>query len=156
MLFRSYAREMSEDRAERQRELLKPYVADADVLITTAAVPGRQAPLLVTRSMVEHMKPGSVVVDLASETGGNVEGSVAGEEIQVGQVTVWGAKDVASEMPVHASQLFAMNVAAVAALLVKDDAVVVDLEDEILDGCAVVHDGTVRNEAARKALEGGA
>ena len=151
-----YAREMSEDRAERQRELLTPYVADADVLITTAAVPGRQAPLLVTRSMVEHMKPGSVVVDLASETGGNVEGSVAGEEIQVGQVTVWGAKDVASEMPVHASQLFAMNVAAVAALLVKDDPVVVDLQDEILDGCAVVHDGTVRNEAARQALEGGA
>ena len=94
-----YAREMSEDRAERQREALTLYISDADVVITTAAVPGRQAPLLVTRAMVETMKPGSVVDDLASETGGNVEGSVSGEEILVGQVTVWGAKDVASEMP---------------------------------------------------------
>jgi NAD(P) transhydrogenase subunit alpha len=151
-----YAREMSEDRAARQRELLTPYIADSDVVITTAAVPGRQAPLLVTRAMVEQMKPGSVVVDLASETGGNVEGSVAGEEVMVGQVTVWGAKDVASEMPVHASQLYAMNVAALAALLVKDGEFVVDLEDEILDGCAIVFNGDVRNEAAQQALQGGA
>jgi NAD(P) transhydrogenase subunit alpha len=151
-----YAREMSEDRADRQREALTPYISDADVVITTAAVPGRQAPLLVTRAMVETMKPGSVVVDLASETGGNVEGSVSGEEILVGQVTVWGAKDVASEMPVHASQLYAMNIAALAGLLVKEGEFVVDLEDEVLDGCAVVHDGEVRNEAAQQALQGGA
>ncbi len=151
-----YAREMSEDRADRQREALTPYISDADVVITTAAVPGRQAPLLVTRAMVETMKPGSIVVDLASETGGNVEGSVSGEEILVGQVTVWGAKDVASEMPVHASQLYAMNIAALAGLLVKEGEFVVDLEDEVLDGCAVVHDGEVRNEAAQQALQGGA
>ena len=151
-----YAREMSEDRADRQREALTPYISNADVVITTAAVPGRQAPLLVTRAMVETMKPGSVVVDLASETGGNVEGSVSGEEILVGQVTVWGAKDVASEMPVHASQLYAMNIAALAGLLVKEGEFVVDLEDEVLDGCAVVHDGEVRNEAAQQALQGGA
>ena len=151
-----YAREMSDDRAERQREALTPYISDADVVITTAAVPGRKAPLLVTRAMVETMKPGSVVVDLASETGGNVEGSVSGEEILVGQVTVWGAKDVASEMPVHASQLYAMNIAALAGLLVKEGEFVVDLEDEVLDGCAVVHDGEVRNEAAQQALQGGA
>ena len=156
-----YAREMTEDRAARQRELLTPYIADADVVITTAAVPGRQAPMLVTRAMVEQMRPGSVVVDLASETGGNVEGSIAGEEVQIGGATVWGAKDVPSEMPVHASQLYAMNVAALAALLVKQDGddaahVVVDLDDEILDGCAVVHDGVVRNEAAQQALQGGA
>ena len=79
-----YAREMTEDRAARQRDLLAPYIAAADALITTAAVPGRQAPLLVTREMVEAMGPGSVVVDLAAETGGNVEGSVAGEVVQVG------------------------------------------------------------------------
>ena len=78
-----YAREMSEDRAERQRELLAPYVAEADVLITTAAVPGRRAPLLVTAEMVAAMKAGSVVVDLAAETGGNVEGTVAGEDLAV-------------------------------------------------------------------------
>lgn len=151
-----YAREMSEDRAARQRELLTPYIADADVLITTAAVPGRQAPLLVTRAMVEQMKPGSVVVDLASETGGNVEGSVPGEEVTIGGATVWGAKDVASQMPVHASQLYAMNVAALAALLVKDGEFVVDLGDEILEGCAIVYNGEVRNDAAQQALQGGA
>lgn len=151
-----YAREMSEDRAARQRELLAPYIAESDVLITTAAVPGRTAPLLVTRAMVEGMKPGAVVVDLASETGGNVEGSVAGEIVNVGQVSVWGGKDVASEMPVHASQLYAMNVLAVLGLLVKDDTITVDLTDEVLDGCAVVYNGEVRNDAARAALQGGA
>jgi len=151
-----YAREMTEERAARQRELLAPHIAESDVLITTAAVPGRQAPLLVTRAMVEGMKPGAVVVDLASETGGNVEGSVAGEVVHVGQVSVWGGKDVASEMPVHASQLYAMNVLALLGLLVKDDAITVDLEDEVLDGCAVVFNGDVRNDAARAALQGGA
>jgi NAD(P) transhydrogenase subunit alpha len=106
--------------------------------------------------MVEGMKPGAVVVDLASETGGNVEGSVAGETVHVGQVSIWGGKDVASEMPVHASQLYAMNVLALLGLLVKDEGITVDLADEVLDGCAVVFNGEVRNEAARAALQGGA
>ena len=89
-----YAREMTEDRAARQRELLAPYIANADALITTAAVPGRTAPVLVTREMVEQMKPGSVVVDLAAESGGNVEGSVAGQIVQVGHAQVWGGRNV--------------------------------------------------------------
>ena len=151
-----YAREMTEERAQRQRELLTPHIAAADVVITTASVPGRTAPLLVTRAMVETMKPGSVVVDLASETGGNVEGSVAGEQTHIGEVLVWGAKDVASEMPVHASQLYAMNVLNLIALTVKDGEVVVDLEDEVLEGCAIVCNGEIRNEAARTAVQGGA
>jgi H+-translocating NAD(P) transhydrogenase subunit alpha len=151
-----YAREMTEERAQRQRDLLTPHIAAADILITTAAVPGRRAPLLVTRQMAETMKPGSVVVDLASETGGNVEGSVAGEEVRFGEVLVWGARDVASQMPVHASQLYAMNVLNLLALTVKDGEVVVDMEDEVLAGCALVLDGDVRNEAARETLQGGA
>lgn len=151
-----YAREMTEERANRQRELLTPHITAADVVITTASVPGRTAPMLVTRAMVETMRPGSVVVDLASETGGNVEGSVAGEETHIGEVLVWGAKDVASEMPVHASQLYAMNVLNLIALTVKDNEVVVDLEDEVLDGCAIVCNGEIRNEAARTAAQGGA
>lgn len=151
-----YAREMTEDRAAKQRELLTPYIADSDVLITTAAVPGRRAPLLVTRSMVETMKPGSVVVDLASETGGNVEGSVAGEIVDINGVTVWGGKDVASSMPVHASQLFAMNVLNLLALTVKEGEVVIDVEDEVLDGCAIVLNGVIRNENVKAAMEGGA
>ena len=87
-----YAREMTEDRARLQMELLAPYVADADALITTAAVPGRQAPLLVTSAMVEQMKPGSVVVDLAAESGGNVEGSVAGEVVRIGNARCGAAR----------------------------------------------------------------
>jgi NAD(P) transhydrogenase subunit alpha len=150
-----YAREMSDDRAQRQRDLLAPHIAEADVVITTAAVPGRQAPLLVTRSMVEAMKPGSVVVDLAAETGGNVEGSLPGEELMVGEVILWGGRDVPSEMPVHASQLYAMNVYSLLTLVAKDGQVVVDASDEIIDGCAVVLDGDVRNEAAQAALQGG-
>lgn len=139
-----YAREMTEDRAARQRELLTPYITDSDVLITTAAVPGRAAPRLVTAEMLTGMRVGSVVVDLASETGGNVEGSVSGEEVVINGVRIWGAKDVASQMPVHASRLYAMNVVAILGLATKEGIVTIDPEDEVFDGCAVVLNGEVR------------
>ncbi len=151
-----YAREMTEDRSARQRELLAPYIAAADAVITTAAVPGRQAPLLVTREMVEAMGPGSVVVDLAAETGGNVEGAVAGEVVQVGGATVWGAQNVPSQMPVAASRLYAANLVAISQLFVKDGAITFDFDDEIIDGACVVHDGEVRFAPAREAMEGAA
>lgn len=147
-----YAREMSDDRAIRQQEQLAPHVAGSDVLITTAAVPGRPAPRLVTRAMVEAMKPGSVVVDLAAETGGNVEGSLPGETVALGAVLVWGGQDVPSQMPVHASQLFSANVAAVLTLITSDGTVALDLDDEVIDGALVVHNGEVRNAQAREAL----
>ena len=144
-----YAREMGEERARKQRELLAPHVAEADALITTAAVPGRTAPLLVTREMAEGMKPGSVVVDLAAEQGGNVEGSVAGEETTVGDVVLWGGSNVASQMPVHASQLYAANVVNLLLLMTADGAVAPDLDDEVVAGCCVVHDGEVLHEGGR-------
>jgi NAD(P) transhydrogenase subunit alpha len=148
-----YAREMTEDRAQRQRELLAPYIASADALITTAAVPGRQAPLLVTRQMVEGMGAGSIVVDLAAETGGNVEGSVAGEEVQIGSARVWGALNVPSQMPVAASRLYSANLVALSQLFLKEGGVQLDFDDEIVNGACVVHDGVVRFEPARQALE---
>ncbi|MFZ0323948.1 MAG: NAD(P) transhydrogenase subunit alpha [Actinomycetes bacterium] len=148
-----YAREMTEERSARQRELLTPYISAADALITTAAVPGRQAPLLVTRAMVEGMKPGSVVVDLAAESGGNVEGSVAGETVLFGQVSVWGGQNVASQMPVAASRLYAANVVNLLLLMTDEGAVTPDLDDEIIDGSAVTHDGVVRFAPARDALQ---
>jgi proton-translocating NAD(P)+ transhydrogenase subunit alpha len=151
-----YAREMTEDRSARQRELLAPYIAAADAVITTAAVPGRRAPLLVTREMVEAMGPGSVVVDLAAETGGNVEGAVAGEVVRVGGATVWGAQNVPSQMPVAASRLYAANLVAISQLFVKDGAITLDFDDEIIDGACVVHDGEVRFAPAREAMEGAA
>ena len=112
-----YAREMTEDRAARQRELLTPYIADADALITTAAVPGRTAPMLVTREMVEQMKPGSVVVDLAAETGGNVEGSVAGEVVRSATRRCGAGATCPSQMPGPASRLYAQNVVNLVTLM---------------------------------------
>ncbi|MGH8699376.1 MAG: NAD(P) transhydrogenase subunit alpha, partial [Burkholderiales bacterium] len=136
-----YAREMTEERARRQRDLLAPHVAAADALITTAAVPGQPSPLLVERSAVEAMKPGSVVVDLAAESGGNVDGSRPGEEVTVGGALVWGARNVPSEMPVHASRLYAANVVELLLLMTVDGKVRPDFSDEIVDGTCVTHDG---------------
>ena len=158
-----YAREMTEDRARLQMERLAPYVAEADALITTAAVPGRQAPMLVTSAMVEAMRPGSVVVDLAAETGGNVEGSVAGEVTRIGNASVWGGRNVPSQMPGPASKLYAQNVVNILTLMTSkvegDDAsgggvFAPDFDDEIVAGSCVTHDGAIRHEPTRAALEG--
>ena len=132
-----YAREMTEERAERQRELLTPYVGASDVVITTAAVPGRPAPLLVTTTMVEAMRPGSVVVDLAAESGGNCELSVAGEDVDHKGVLVHGMQDAPSAMPVHASQLYARNLSSLLLLMTKDGEVVPDFDDEIVAASCV-------------------
>ncbi|HTY72542.1 MAG TPA: NAD(P) transhydrogenase subunit alpha [Actinomycetes bacterium] len=141
-----YAREMTEDRAQRQRELLAPYVAAADALILTAAVPGRRAPLLVTGDMVAGMKPGSVVVDLAAESGGNCDVSRPGEEVDHHGVLVWGARDVASQLPVHAAKLYSANVFALLALLAGEDGSLAPRwEDEIVAGSWVTRDGTLRD-----------
>jgi NAD(P) transhydrogenase subunit alpha len=149
-----YAREMTEDRAARQRELLTPYIADADALITTAAVPGRTAPLLVTRDMVERMKPGSVVVDLAAETGGNVEGSQPGEVLRIGNAQVWGGANVPGQMPGPASRLYAQNIVNLVTLMTDEGRLAPDFEDEIVAGACVTHDGRIRHEPTRAAIEG--
>ena len=148
-----YAREMTEERSRHQRALLAPHVAEADVLITTAAVPGRPAPLLVTTEMVAAMRPGSVVVDLAAETGGNVEGAKPGEEIFVGDTLVWGGFNVPSQLPAQASQLYGTNVVNLLLLMCSDDGVRPDFDDEIITGCCVVHAGEVRHAATRELLE---
>jgi NAD(P) transhydrogenase subunit alpha len=148
-----YAREMTEDRSARQRDLLTPYVAAADALITTAAVPGRQAPRLVTADMVEQMKPGSVVVDLAAETGGNVEGSVPGSVVQVGGAQIWGAANVPSQMPGPASKLYAQNVVNLVTLMTAEGKFAPDFNDEIVVGTCVTHDGEVAHQATRELLE---
>ncbi|MDQ3113604.1 MAG: NAD(P) transhydrogenase subunit alpha [Actinomycetota bacterium] len=149
-----YAKVASEEFLARQRELIGRHVAAADVVITTAAVPGRTAPVLVTRGMVEAMRPGAVVVDLAAETGGNCELSVAGEEIMHGGVLVHGARDIASSMPDHASRLYARNVSELLLLLhggAADGAtaappLVPDFGDEVVAGCCVTYGGAVRHE----------
>jgi H+-translocating NAD(P) transhydrogenase subunit alpha len=153
-----YARQLSSDAGTRQRQLLAPHVAQADVLITTAAVPGRRAPLLVTTEMVQGMRPGSVVVDLAAESGGNVEGVVPGQDIPVptadgsGYVTLVGLKDAPSAMASDASRLYAKNVANLLALVIKDGAVVPDFDDDVLAGACLTHDGAVRHQPTAELL----
>ncbi len=141
-----YAREMTEDRAARQRELLTPYISAANVLITTAAVPGRPAPRLVTAEMISTMASGSIVVDLASETGGNVEGTLPGEIVTTANgVRMWGGKDVPSQLAYHASMLFSRNVVNLLLLMTKDGVVTPDFSDEIIDAAAVTHNGARRS-----------
>jgi NAD(P) transhydrogenase subunit alpha len=147
-----YAREMTEERAKQQQDLLTPYIAKSNVVITTAAVPGRTAPRLMTKAMVDSMEPGSVIVDLAAETGGNVEGSVAGEVITTaGGVIIWGGKDVPSSLPFHASSLYSRNLLNLLTLITnpaKDGDPVslsIDFEDEIVTASALTHNGTRRN-----------
>jgi NAD(P) transhydrogenase subunit alpha len=155
-----YAREMTEERAARQRELLAPYIAAADALITTAAVPGRQAPMLVTADMVEQMRPGSVVVDLAAESGGNVEGALPGEVVRIGNAQVWGGRNVPSQMPGPASKLYAQNIVNLVTLMTErseDEGAArfaPDFSDEIVAGSCVTHDGKIRHEPTREAIEG--
>ena len=159
-----YAREMTEERAAKQRELLTPYIAKSHVVITTAAVPGRTAPRLMTKDMVDAMEPGTIIVDLAAETGGNVEGSKPGEIIETaGGGRIWGGKDVPSQLPFHASSLYARNVVNLLTLLTqgaapaKDDKAAVELainlnfEDEIINGAAVTHAGARRTPDVKAA-----
>ena len=145
-----YAREQSEEFLRKQRELIGEHVAKSDVVITTAAVPGRRAPLLVTGDMVRAMRPGSVIVDLASETGGNVELTKAGEDVDVNGVTIIGTRNIPSTMPLATSQLYARNVANLLLHLVKDGAINLDFDDEITKGACVTHEGEIVNERAKQ------
>jgi NAD(P) transhydrogenase subunit alpha len=151
-----YAREMTPERAAKQRELLTPYIAKSHVVITTAAVPGRKAPQLMTQEMVDSMGPGTIIVDLAAETGGNVEGSKPGEVVVTKNgVRIWGGKDVPSQLPFHASSLYSRNVVNLLTLLTKPAAegsalaLNLDFEDEIINGSAVTHAGAKRNGGAK-------
>lgn len=143
-----YARVQSAEFLARQRELLGEQVAKADIVLTTAAVPGKPAPLLVTAEMVTGMRPGSVIVDLgadveAAEGGGNCELTRGGETIEVGGVTIVGPRNAASSYPLHASALYARNVANLVALLVRDGSFAPDWNDEIVAACCVTKDGEV-------------
>ena len=159
-----YAREMTEERAAKQRELLTPYIAKSHVVITTAAVPGRTAPRLMTKDMVDAMEPGTIIIDLAAESGGNVEGSKPGEIVETaGGVRIWGGKDVPSQLPFHASSLYARNVVNLLTLLTqvaapaKDEKAAVELainlnfDDEIINGAAVTHAGARRTPEVKAA-----
>jgi NAD(P) transhydrogenase subunit alpha len=146
-----YAREMTEERAAKQRELLTPFIAKSHVVITTAAVPGRTAPRLMTAAMIDSMQEGTVIIDLAAETGGNAEGSKPGEIVTTAKgVRIWGGKDVPSQLSFHASSLYSRNVVNLLTLLTKPSvegsalAFDINFDDEIIDGSAVTHAGLDR------------
>ena len=151
-----YAREQTAEELARQQELLAAEVAAADVVITTAQIPGRPAPRLVTAAMVEGMSNGAVVIDLAADSGGNCELSKPGEEVVVDGVTVVGMTNPASSMPTHASFLYARNVANFVELLMRDGELAPDFDDEIVAGTCVVREGTVVHGPTADALGDGA
>jgi NAD(P) transhydrogenase subunit alpha len=140
-----YARELTEEALERGRALIAKTAAYSDVVITTAQVPGRRAPLLVQRAAIEAMRPGSVVVDLAAPAGGNCELTRPGETQVVGGVTLLAPLNLPVTVPVHASQLYSRNISNFLALVVRDGRLAVDFKDEILAGACVAHAGEVRN-----------
>ena len=140
-----YAREQTEDENARQRRFLAEHVIRADVVITTAAIPGRRAPLLIETETVSMMRPGSVVIDLAAETGGNVEATVAGEDVVVNGAIVKGPVNVPSSMPYHASVTYSRNLESLLNLIIGDDLELsLDFEDEVIDSMCVTHNGEIR------------
>jgi len=147
---RGYAREQGEEFYRKQRELLGQVVADSDVVITTAVIPGKKAPLLVTAEMVKNMAPGSVIVDLASERGGNCELTVPGEKTFAHGVTIIGWYNLASTVPYHASQMYARNVTAFLLNLVKDGKLRLDAADEIIRDTLLTTGGEVVNARLRE------
>ena len=138
-----YAKEMGEEVLRKQREMMFKVVADSDVVITTAAIPGKKAPILVTADMVKGMKPGSVVIDLAAERGGNCELTKAGETVDEGGVKIIGPVNLPSTVPYHASQMYSKNLTTFLTTLVKGGAAQVDSDDEVLVATMVTRGGQV-------------
>jgi len=147
-----YAKETSADYKNRQQEKIKERIAKSDLVITTALIPGRPAPLLIPRKMVEGMKPGSAIIDLASENGGNCELTKVGEIIEYNGVKIDGTLNLPATVQIHASQLYAKNVSTFLTYMVKEGNLTLNLDDEIISGAMFTHNGQVTHEPTRKAL----
>jgi len=147
-----YATEMSDDYKRRQAELIAERVKEADFIITTALIPGRPAPKLVTEEMLKSMKPGSVIVDMAAEMGGNVEGTEPGKEVVKHGVTLIGITNLPATMPGSATQMYAKNIHTLIKHLMADGEVELSFDDEITRGATITHGGKVVNEATARAL----
>ena len=151
-----YAGELSEEQHRRELELIAAHIGDADLVITTAQIPGRPAPRLITEEMVAGMRPGSVVVDLASETGGNCAFSEPGRTVVKHGVRIIGPTNLASDIPVHASQMFGKNVATFLKEMVKAGELALDLDNDVVGPTCLTHQGEVRHGPTRDRLEAGA
>jgi len=149
-----YAAELSEDQHQKELELIAGAISSADIVITTAQIPGRTAPLLVTDEMLASMKPGSVVVDLASESGGNCSATRSGETVVAHGVQVMGPVNIAATIPVHASQMYSKNVVTLVGEFVDEEgALALDFENDVIGPATVTHAGEIRNERVRAAVD---
>jgi NAD(P) transhydrogenase subunit alpha len=147
-----YARELTQEEKDKIASVVTKHIQAADIIITTAAIPGRPSPKLISKAQVDGMKAGSVIIDLAAEGGGNCEYTQPGETIQVGQVTVVGPLNVPSMLGEHASELYAKNQYNLIELFIKDKAINLDWSDEVIAKTALTHAGEIKNEAAKKAV----
>ncbi|MGQ0698556.1 MAG: NAD(P) transhydrogenase subunit alpha [Panacagrimonas sp.] len=149
-----YARELTPEEKDKIASVVTKHIQSADIIITTAAIPGRPSPKLISKHQVDGMKAGAVIVDLAAEGGGNCEYTQPGETIQVGQVTICAPLNVPSLLGEHASELYAKNQFNLIELFLKDKAISIDWTDEVLAKSCLTHDGEIKNEMAKKAVEG--
>jgi len=147
-----YAKETSDDYKHRQEELIHEHMSMADMVITTALIPGRPAPLLIPTTMVDAMKPGSIIMDLAAENGGNCELTQKDEIIKYNHVTIDGTSNIPGTMPVHASELYSKNITAFLTYMVKDGEINLDLEDEIISGAMFTHKGEITHKPTQEAM----
>jgi NAD(P) transhydrogenase subunit alpha len=149
-----YARELTQEEKDKIALVVTKHIQSADIIITTAAIPGRPSPKLISKAQVDGMKAGSVIVDMAAEGGGNCEYTQPGETVQIGQVTVIGPLNVPSMLGEHASELYAKNQFNLIELFLKDRAIKLDWDDEVIAKTALTHAGEIKNDAAKKAVEG--
>ena len=148
-----YAKETSDEYKQKQQTLIKEHIGKSDIVITTALIPGRPAPLLIPKDMVEGMKPGSVIIDLAAENGGNCELTKAGEIVKYNKVLVDGSLNLPGTMPTHASQLYAKNITSFVTYMCPEGKLNLDMEDEIISGAMFTHNGEIVDEMTKNALK---
>ncbi len=147
-----YAKELKEDAQEIGRRLIQKHSSESDFVISTAMIPGRPAPTLITEEMVKSMKPGSIIIDIAAETGGNCELTVPGEEVVIENITIYGKLNLPSTMPNHASQMYSKNISALLMHVLNDNILSLDFNDAISNGCCITYQGTVVNEATKSLI----
>lgn len=148
-----YARELTAEESAQQQAILSRHVARADIVISTAAIPGRRSPIIITTDMVEGMKGGSVIVDLAAEGGGNCALTIAGETVVHARVKIVGPVNIASTVPNHASELYARNIFNLLALIIKEKSIQIDLDDHVISESLIIHNGEIRNAQLKLNLE---
>ena len=149
-----YAKETSDEYKQKQQELIREHISKADMVITTALIPGKKAPILISSGIVDLMKPGSVIMDLAAENGGNCELTKKDEIVNHNNVIIDGTSNIPSTMPIHASDLYSKNIVALIKHMIRDDEINLDMSDEIIAGSTYTHDGKITHQQTKEIIKG--